>query len=137
MIDELEAIAGEIGAGFCFGTLSDLNIFADHHAEGLLLFHEGFHVADVARLKSGAIQYSYPLSLVLLTPGALADAPSETRANLALLRPIVTNLFAILSKRYGVASARESGNLLVKRTDRVLDGIRLSLTVTTDLQPLC
>ncbi|GAB3994609.1 hypothetical protein GCM10028807_32580 [Spirosoma daeguense] len=147
MLDQLEQITSQLSALsqskggpavlFGYGTRAQLNVLADLHEREVLLFHEGYLQSQPRILTNGAFQRVYQLTLFLFIPSALSDKPEQKRAHIDLLAPISMRLYQLLDNAGIINNANESANFSLNLTDRNLDGIRLTLSLTLDALSLC
>ncbi len=137
MLDQLERIAVAIGADFAYGTIAELNVLADRLSGDLLLFSEGYFTADMRIKANRTLEYSYPLSLLLFTPSRLSDKPEQKRNHIDALKPVWESIYASLAPLGTISTARVSANLLLNRTDRNFDGVRITLTLTLPSTAIC
>lgn len=137
MLEALQQIATSLGLPFSYGTQNDLNILADSHTEGFLLFHEGYFRAEQSITTAGHLIYAHNLSYLILTPSKLADTVTDRSGYLDELKPMNEQILSRLILLGRPSGLRVTMNLTVNLTDRNMDALRQTLNLTTDAVSLC
>lgn len=139
MLNELEEIAANLTMEFAYGSLQDLEDYAQdfprYSNAGFLLFHEGYLEADLFRDGQGALEYKHRLVLDICMPSLLADAPVTRREHRDELDLQMRKVYKALTK-YG----QESGARIIvglNKTSRNLDVIQLIITIQPNAVSLC
>lgn len=137
MLEALQNIADDLGLNFTAGRSSDLNALADSHAEGFLLFYEGYFRADQFQTMPGHLRYVHKVNYILLLPSKPTDTVQDKIANKRLLKPMNEAIMARLF-RLGIASNMSVNmDFTLNKTDRNMDGFAQSLLLATPAVSLC
>lgn len=136
MLDILESLAADLNLPFAYGTDAQFNVLADDHREGPILFHNGYLESDVSVTNQGGFRRVHQLTLLILVPSRLADLPTHKRSNrdwlIELANIIIQRLNSLTTAPF---SMRQS--MFLNFTDRNLDGIKLTGSLTITELPVC
>ena len=130
MLEALQQIATALGLNFSYGTKNDLNILADSHKEGFLLFHEGYFRAEQSVSTAGHLIYSHRLTYIPLTPSGIADTVTDRAGYLAALKPMNEQILKRLILLGRASNMSVTMSLVLNVSDRNMDGLQQLITIS-------